>query len=265
MFCGMDLGSRHVKIVMAGAGELKGFHKYDTIDFYKRHGRKEGDRLIVDFPALGLPQLNLEVDGGDKLVTTGYGRNTIKIKGGEDIPEIKAHALGAIWQTGFRDFTLLDLGGQDSKVVLIREGRLADFQTNDKCAAGSGRYLENMADVLGLTPDELGSHRDSPVDLSATCAIFGESELVGKIIEGHAVEELAAGVNYTIYRRIKPMLLQLASPVLVFTGGVAHNKALQKILQDELKVKVVVPQYPQYNGAIGCCVHAGLKSAASGQ
>ncbi len=262
MYCGIDLGSRHVKIVLAKANKANGierFYQYDTIEFYKNHGRKAGNRLIIDFQGLGLPELKLESTEGDRLVTTGYGRNTVKIEGGEDIPEIKAHALGAIWQTGLQNFTLLDLGGQDSKVVLVREGRVADFQTNDKCAAGSGRYLENMAAVLGLSLDELGSCRVNPVDLSATCAIFGESELVGKIIEGYPVEELAAGVNYTIYKRVKPMLLQLASPVLVFTGGVAHNRALREVLQTELQVEVLVPQYPQYNGAIGCCVHAGLQ------
>ncbi len=258
MYCGMDLGSRHVKIVLADEGQIKEFHTYDTIDFYKRYGRKEGDRLVVDFQGLGLPKPDLGPGAGDQLVTTGYGRNTVKVRGGENIPEIKAHALGAVWQTGLRDFTLLDLGGQDSKVVLVREGKVADFQTNDKCAAGSGRYLENMAAVLGMSLPELGSHRDNPVDLSATCAIFGESELVGKIIEGCRAEELAAGVNYTIFKRVKPMLMRLASPILVFTGGVAYNRALREILQAELNVDVVVPQYPQYNGAIGCCVHGGL-------
>ncbi len=260
MYCGVDLGSRHVKVVLAEDDKLKGFYKYDTIEFYKKFGHKEEGQLVVNFEGLGFPDIKPET-GGDRLVTTGYGRNTIKIKDGEDIPEIKAHTLGAVWQTGLLDFTLLDLGGQDSKAVLVRDGRVVDFQTNDKCAAGSGRYLENMAAVLGISLDELSRHLENPVDLSATCAIFGESELVGKIIEGNPVEELAAGVNYTIYKRIKPMLLQLASPVLVFTGGVAHSAALRQILREELHVKIVVPEHPQFNGAIGCCVHAGMKGA----
>ena len=256
MFLGMDLGSRHVKIVLAGEREISSYFTYDTVDFYRKYGRKEGDQLVIDFAALGLPPLR--VDAGDRLVTTGYGRNTIEIKGGEDIPEIKAHVLGAVWQTGLKDFTLLDLGGQDSKIVLVKRGKIIDFQTNDKCAAGSGRYLENMAAVLGLDLAELGSHWKSPVDLSSTCAIFGESELIGKIIEGWAVDELAAGVNYTIYKRIRPMLLQLASPVYVFTGGVARSTALRQILQIELNTRVIVPPHPEFNGAIGCSVHGGM-------
>lgn len=258
MYCGIDLGSRQVKIVFFRNGKTFDKYEFDTVEFYKKYGHKEGNRMVVDFSALGLPVPDLESGGGDRLVTTGYGRNTIMIRGGEEIPEIKAHALGAAWQTGLENFTLLDLGGQDTKVVMVRNGKLADFQTNDKCAAGSGRYLENMAAVLGISLGELSTFRENPVDLAATCAIFGESELVGKIIEGYPIEELGAGVNYAIYKRIKPMLLQLASPVLVFTGGVAYNKALKEILSEELGFEVIVPEYPQHNGAIGCCVHAGL-------
>lgn len=257
MFCGIDLGSRHIKIVLADDTGITRFYIYDTIEFYRQYGRKQDDSLVVDFQALGLPDFDGR-DGADRLVTTGYGRNTIKIKGGLDLPEIKAHALGAAWQTGLADFTLLDLGGQDSKVVLVRNGKVADFQTNDKCAAGSGRYLENMAAVLGISLEELSGCWQNPVDLNATCAIFGESELVGKIIEGYPIGELSAGVNYTIYKRIKPLLLHLASPVIVFTGGVAQSKALQHILAAELGVEIVIPRYPQYNGAIGCCVSAGM-------
>ena len=263
MYCGIDLGSRHVKIVLFQDNKIISQYEYDTVDFYKKYGHKEGDRFVVDFLGLGLKELNLmqpKPDSGsrDRLISTGYGRNTVKIKGGEDIPEIKAHALGASWQTGLADFTLLDLGGQDSKVVMVRNYKVVDFQTNDKCAAGSGRYLENMAKILGMSLDELSGFRENPVDLAATCAIFGESELVGKIIEGYPIEELAAGVNYTVYKRIKPMLLQLVSPKLVFTGGVAYNRALKDIISNELKLEVIVPPHPQHNGAIGCCVHAGL-------
>lgn len=261
MYCGIDLGSREIKIALSENNKLTGFHAFDTIEFYKKYGRKENDGLIVDFQGLGLPELNLGIASGDKMVTTGYGRNTVKVWGGEDIPEIIAHALGAIWQTGLKDFTLLDIGGQDSKIVLVRGGKVADFQTNDKCAAGSGRYLENMATVLGLNLEEISGYQDRPVDLSATCAIFGESELIGKIIEGYPVNQLAAGINYSIYRRVKPMLMQLNSPVLVFTGGVARNQALAEILRHELKVEVIIPKYPEFNGAIGCCVHGGMEGA----
>lgn len=249
MICGIDLGSRSVKMALfKPETEEFEFKKYDTIEFYRNYGHKLNDQLVIDFDKLGLPVM-------DKIVTTGYGRNTLNVQGGDNIPELKAHTLGAVYQTGLQDFTLLDLGGQDSKVIKIKKGKMVDFQTNDKCAASSGRYLENMANILGIGIEELSKHHQNPVELNATCAIFGESEIIGRIIEGHPVEDLAAGVNYTIFRRVQPMLVKLLNERIVFTGGVAHNQALRNLLEKELGVEVVVPKEPQYNGAIGCCVY----------
>lgn len=249
MFCGIDLGSRSVKMVSMAEGIVKERRVLETVQFYRQHGRRSEQGLLVDFAALGLP-------AEAQVVATGYGRNTLDIVGATVIPELKAHAIGAVWQTGLTDFTLLDLGGQDSKVIKVRKGRMVDFATNDKCAASTGRYLENMATVLGISLDELSRHSADPVELNATCAIFGESELIGRIVEGYTVPQLAAGVNYTIYKRIKPMLTSLASETLVFTGGVALGQAIARFVEEELQVKVVVPPEPQLNGAIGCAVHA---------
>ncbi|MDR3592393.1 MAG: acyl-CoA dehydratase activase [Negativicutes bacterium] len=249
MFCGIDMGSRSVKIVMMDDDCVCRTKVLETVDFYRQYGRRSEGQFVVDFAALGLGA----VDG---VVATGYGRNTLDIAGAAVIPELKAHMLGAIWQTGLTDFTLLDLGGQDSKVVKVRKGRMAGFETNDKCAASTGRYLENMATVLGISLDELSRHSDNPVGLDATCAIFGESELIGRIVEGFSVAELAAGVNYTIFKRIKPMLTALKSETVIFTGGVALGGALKSIIEQEMGVQVVVPEQPQLNGAIGCAVHA---------
>jgi len=253
MICGIDLGSRSVKITLMEKGlggegpEVVRLEKLDTIEFYREYGRKRGDKLIVDFEALGLPQIT-------KLVSTGYGRNTLEIDGGEIIPELKAHVLGAVFQTGLIDFTLVDLGGQDSKIIQVRKGKMMDFQTNDKCAASSGRYLENMAHVLGMDLEELGKHSNNPVELNSTCAVFGESELIGKIVEGEPLERLAAGVNATIVKRVLPLLRSFPSEIIVFTGGVAHNQAVYKLLQEETGKEIVVPPEPQFNGAIGCGV-----------
>jgi predicted CoA-substrate-specific enzyme activase len=250
--CGIDLGSRSVKIALVrrrGEGErseILRLESLDTIRFYREYGRKQGDKLVVNFEALGLPVV-------ERLVSTGYGRNTLELAGGEAIPELKAHVLGAIYQTGLMDFTLIDLGGQDSKIIQVRKGKMIDFLTNDKCAASSGRYLENMASVLDVTLEELGQYVDAPVELNSTCAVFGESELIGKIVEGFPLAELAAGVNATIVKRILPLLRSFAGEVLVFTGGVAHNHAVGKLLEAGTGRRIVIPQEPQYNGAIGCC------------
>ena len=259
IICGIDLGSRSVKIALMRSGiedgdfEILRLEKLDTIRFYREYGRKQGEKLAVDFEAMGLPVV-------DHLVSTGYGRNTLELAGGEAIPELKAHVLGAIYQTGLKDFTLVDLGGQDSKIIQVRNGKMVDFMTNDKCAASSGRYLENMASVLDVPLEELGNYADHPVALNSTCAVFGESELIGKIVEGFPLAELAAGVNATIVKRILPLLRTFTGEVLVFTGGVAHNHAVVKLLEAGSGKKIVVPKEPQFNGAIGCCVE-GRKHA----
>ncbi|OPY57622.1 MAG: R-phenyllactate dehydratase activator [Pelotomaculum sp. PtaU1.Bin035] len=251
MFAGLDLGSRNVKIaLMEKDGSLQ-LHELDTIKFYREFGKKAGGQLTVDFAALGLDV------AGAEIAATGYGRQTVDVRGARVIPEVKAHMLGAAYLTGLADFTLLDLGGQDSKAALVRRGRLVDFLTNDKCAASTGRYLENMAAVLNVSLEELGRHCGDPVELASTCAIFGESELIGKVVEGYSIPSLAAGVNYSIFKRIHPMLAKLASGTVVFTGGVARSRALAEIIGKETGAAVVVPEKPEYTGAIGCCVYRG--------
>ena len=249
MYFGMDLGSRAVKMVLLEGTEICAEKVIETAFFYKKCGVHTHEGFAVDFDAL-LPETPTA------MTVTGYGRNSLNIVGADIISELKAHVLGALWQTGLKDFTLLDLGGQDSKVIRVRGGRMNDFLLNDKCAASTGRYLENMAAVLGISLNELSRHYENPVELSATCAIFGESELIGRIVEGVPVPELAAGVNYSIFRRIKPMLLSLASEIVVFTGGVALGPAVAHWVREEVGGRVVVPAHPQLNGAIGCAIHA---------
>jgi predicted CoA-substrate-specific enzyme activase len=249
MYCGIDLGSRNVKIALVKGSDTAGLYKFSTIEFYRERGRLENGQLALDLS--GLPGLT-GVDM-DAVVATGYGRQAINMKNAGIIPEIKAHMLGAAYLTGETDFTLLDLGGQDSKVALVKDGKMVDFMTNDKCAASTGRYLENMAAVLGIDMEELSLHHLNPVELTSTCAIFGETELIGKVVEGHSTDSLAAGVNYTIFKRIKPMLARLLSDRLIFTGGVARNGAIRIILEQELNVPVIVPEHPEFAGALGCC------------
>lgn len=252
MICGIDLGSRSVKMVLLEEEQVLVHKVMPTVDFYRQYGKRSPEGMTVDFTALGFGQV-------DQVVATGYGRNTLDIAGATVIAELKAHTLGAIWQTELQNFTLLDLGGQDSKVIKVRKGRMIDFQTNDKCAASTGRYLENMAAVLDISLEELSRYSENPVELNATCAIFGESELIGRIVEGCEIAEMAAGVNYTIFKRIKPMLTSLYSEQIVFTGGVALGQAIKVMIEKELGASVVVPHYPQLNGAIGCAIYGSEK------
>ena len=192
------------------------------------------------------------------MVATGYGKMAVSITGAQQIPEIQAHALGAVFQSQRNSFTLIDIGGQDSKVILIRDGKVVDFLTNDRCAASSGRYLENMANVLDISLEELAGYDQDPAEINATCAIFGETELVARIVEGFSLPQLAAGVNYALYHRLAPLLKRMDSDLLVLSGGVALNQALTRILERETGREVLTLPDPQYNGAIGCCVFGGI-------
>jgi predicted CoA-substrate-specific enzyme activase len=251
---GIDLGSRQVKFAALEKGEVLWLRDFPTIPFYKKHAKRRSGQLVLDFEGLDLPRI--ERLSRAPLVATGYGRNAIDLAGARIIPEIQAHVAGARLQTKLTTFTLLDLGGQDSKVARVEDNILVDFLMNDKCAASSGRYLENMAKVLDISLDELARHHADPVSLDATCGIFGESELIGKIIEGHSLANLCAGINQTLIKRVMPMLRRFPLDRIVLTGGVAKNAAFRQMLGTAIDAELILPGHPQHNGAIGCAFMA---------
>ena len=126
MVCGMDLGSRSVKVMRMAAGSTEKA-VYDTVGFYRDFGRIVDAELSISFDKLGFAP--------DSLTVTGYGRNAVRVKGARVISEVRAHSMGAMRATGLKDFTLLDIGGQDTKVAKVAGGMLEDFVMNDKCAA----------------------------------------------------------------------------------------------------------------------------------
>lgn len=247
MLIGIDLGSRNVKIIQIIDGKVTGRFIADTIEFYRHN--KLSDRGYLDFRVreFGFSE--------DQIAATGYGKVSVPVQNAIQVPEIQAHVYGAVYQSKLSDFTLLDIGGQDTKVVKVRDGQAVDFLTNDRCAASSGRYMENMAGVLGVTLAELGSHYENPVELNATCAIFGETEIIARIVEGYSTAQLSAGVNYALYKRFSSMLNKMVSPDIVLAGGAAHNSALRQIIIAETRCQVHVLPEPQFNGAIGCSIY----------
>ena len=249
MRVGIDLGSRSVKIVMFKGNHIESSMIVDTAEFYRNYCDNIEGKIKVDFKKLGIYDY-------EEIISTGYGRNNINIKNSQKILELKAHVYGAMWQTGRKDFVLLDVGGQDSKVILVKDGKIRDIILNDKCAASCGRYLENMARVLGMELDDMVKYSDNPVILNSTCAVFSESELIGKISEGINLEELAAGVNYSLYKRIKPKIMSFREDTLIVTGGVAKNTSFIKFIKyDNFYKEIIVPKYTQLNGAIGCATY----------
>lgn len=247
---GVDLGSRAVKLVVIENGLQIKKEKISTIEFYKDYCTYD-KKLMVDLQ-------KLDISDVDIAVSTGYGRNNINLNDFTAINEIKAHAYGAIYQTDLKNFILLDVGGQDVKIIKIEKGIITDIELNEKCAASCGRYLENMANVLEVELNKMSSYYLDPVELNATCAVFSESELIGKIAEGIKIENLCAGVNYSLYKRLKPMLGNFQGNQLVLSGGVAYNEALKNYLRENYN-EVIMLEEPEYNGAIGCCYYGLIK------
>ena len=143
------------------------------------------------------------------------------------------------------------------RVISVKNKKTVDMVLNDKCAASCGRYLENMAVVLAMTIPEMEKYHEQPVELNSTCAVFAETELIGRISEGYSIERLSAGVNYSLFKRIKPLIEKFPSNTLIMSGGVAKNKAIVYFIEKEMGYKeVIVLPKPQMNGAIGCYVYA---------
>jgi predicted CoA-substrate-specific enzyme activase len=243
---GLDFGSRFVKLAYTTDFAHFGFKKLDTLIFYRDYFYKTPDKVEFDWPRLGL-------EPPARLVVTGYGKHLFKHLL-PNITEIRAHYLGACFQTGLTHFILLEVGGQDTKALYIKEGRVFDFLTNDKCAAGTGRYLENMARFLKMPWRQFTSSSRDPVSISNTCAIFGESELISHLLDGAPADRIAAGVNDSVARRALQMIKRFPCRTLVFVGGVARNRAVVDCLRRSGRYEVIVPVEPQFNGAMGCCL-----------
>ncbi len=245
---GIDLGSRFVKMAIYD-GEKITFNRYDTVEFYKTYIKREDDKIFIDTDLLGIPS--------DYSVTaTGYGRNLMSFSNAEIISEIKAHFRGAAYSMKASDFILIDIGGQDSKVIYAKDGYVEDFVMNDKCAASTGRFAENACNILGIDLDTLVDMADSPADLTTTCAVFCESEIISLIAKGIDTSEIAAGINKSIAKRLLPLIKSFKSHTVYASGGVATNKALIQFISDMLGQDITPVANPQYNGAIGCL---GLK------
>lgn len=198
------------------------------------------------------------------VVGTGYGRKNVKAATCQ-ITEIACHAKGACYC--FPDTrTILDIGGQDSKAIKVNEnGNVVDFAMNEKCAAGTGRFLEAMSRALAVELEEMGPlslHCTRDVRLSSVCTVFAESEVISKIAEGEKVEDIINGIHHAICDRTLAILERVkAEPSLVMTGGVAKNLGIVRLLQGKLKYEILLPEEPQIVGALGAALFALEKAS----
>jgi predicted CoA-substrate-specific enzyme activase len=152
----------------------------------------------------------------------------------------------------------IDIGGQDAKGLKVRDGRLVDFAMSDKCAAGTGRFLEVLSATLGLKLEDLGDislKSTRKVSISSTCTIFARQEVINRLSEGVALEDIVAGLHSAIASRVAGMVRRLkVEPDVVFTGGVAKNIGVVRALEENLGCKVLVPEEPLLSGAIGAAL-----------
>jgi (R)-2-hydroxyacyl-CoA dehydratese activating ATPase len=200
------------------------------------------------------------------IVATGYGRNATDFAH-HQMSEIICHAAGAVWmEPGAR--TVIDIGGQDSKVIRMdQEGNVVEFKMNDKCAAGTGRFLEVMAKVLGLTTEDashIGMNSKDPCILSNVCTVFAESEVVSYRAQKRSREDIIAGIHWAATKRVAMMakIVGIEDDV-VFTGGVANNVSVVKFMEKEIGHRITVPKMPEIIGALGAALYAEKRRGRS--
>lgn len=209
--------------------------------------------------AAALKQASLRQEDLAAIVTTGYGRASFP-SATKMITEITCHARGAFFVYP-ETRTVIDIGGQDSKVIrLDKQGRNVDFQMNDKCAAGTGRFLEVMARALEVKLEDLGRLSRSAqrtIKISSMCTVFAESEVVSLIAENQPQEVIIRGLHDAIADRILGMVRRVGvEEKVTLTGGVAKNEGVVLALEERLEVKVFVPPEPQIIGALGAALLA---------
>jgi predicted CoA-substrate-specific enzyme activase len=197
--------------------------------------------------------------GGLPAVATGYGRRLVQ-GAARRVTEITCHARGVFRALGHGG-TLVDLGGQDSKVIRIGgDGRPLDFAMNDKCAAGTGRFLEHTASRLGVEITELGDRalaalQEEPI--TSTCTVFAESEIISLIARGADLDAIIRGLHRSLVGRIVAMVRSVGlDPPLILSGGVALNRGVQEMIGEATGERVVLPPLPQLMGAYGAALIA---------
>ena len=252
---GIDVGSSTTKIVGVDAEGVLHWH---VLEDSEPRAEEQIERLLQR-----AAEAARSAEVGDAqarpLVATGYGRKLVR-QADRVVTEITCHARGVYRALGHGG-TLVDVGGQDSKVIgLSPEGEVLDFARNDKCAAGTGRFLENTSRRLGVDLEHLGevalSARDEAT-LSSTCTVFAESEIVSLLAHGVAVEPILKGLHRALVERLVAMIRTVGlRPPLMLSGGVARNPAIARLLEAETGQRVIVPPHPQLMGAYGAALVA---------
>jgi predicted CoA-substrate-specific enzyme activase len=255
-FAGIDIGSTAIKAAVVDEdGRLIGTRIAPTGSSFHKNAMETFETLLT--------QHGIARDAVKFITATGYGRKLFK-EADDSISEITANAIGACEAGkafgGVR--TIINIGGQDSKAIQIDvNGNVSNFAMNDKCAAGTGRFLDVAARNLEIDLEELGDYHfggsGAPLTINSTCAVFAESEIIGLLAKGHGKEEIVAGIHYSIARRTVRLAKRVGIEDRVyFDGGPALNKGLVAAIQDELGRELVIPEQPQTTTAFGAAILA---------
>lgn len=256
IFAGIDAGSRSIKIVLVDgendAVAAMGFCPQGV------HSNEPSERLLDSL----LEELGRSRSDLARTVATGYARNMIAAAD-TTVTEITCHACG-VHRLVPEARTVIEIGGQDSKLLkLAPNGTVQDFAMNDRCAAGTGRFLEVVADRLGVQLSDLGdlaSRSEKPAVISSMCIVFAETEIIGLLSSGASPEDVVAGIQHSIATRVASMVGRHTIPPVVFTGGVAMVPGMEQALAKAVKNPVTVSPHPLYTGALGAAVIASRQS-----
>ena len=248
---GIDIGSISTKAVIMRDGQLLASRVILTGYNAENAGKKVFDAVLDD--------LQISASAIIRIVATGYGRKGLAMAD-KSITEIMCHATGARYLNPLIR-SIIDIGGQDSKAILLDDrGKVANFAMNDKCAAGTGRFLEVMARALEVDLDEFGRmslKADLPARISSLCTVFAESEIISLIAKGEKRANIIAGIHESICVRVLAMAnrIGIKSPVMM-TGGVAKNIGVVRAFEKAIGSPIEVSDYAQVNGAIGAALLA---------
>lgn len=254
LVAGIDVGAATAKTVILEDDKITGYAIKPVGHDIKLVANE------ISKEALQRAGLSIFIEDLDYIVSTGYARESIEFAN-KTVSEIICHAKGAYFMIPSTRF-IIDMGGQDSKAIeLDQEGNIINFIMNDKCAAGTGRFLEVMAHILQVkSMDDMGPlalQSKEPCPVSSTCTVFAETEVVVLRAGGKHRNDLIAGVHKAVASRVASMAKNLTCKSdAVFTGGVARNTGVKKYLEEEFKREFLVPDEPQMIGALGAALIA---------
>ncbi len=250
-FAGIDIGSTMTKVVLAD-------RQGSVVSVFKGPTGPEHRRLAGEVMRNALDSAGVDLKDVRYVVSTGYGRVNVPFAD-RQITELTCHARGVF--SLFPDVrTAIDIGGQDAKAMKIRSGKLLGFAMNDKCAAGTGRFLEIMAATLGISLEEMGRlalRANGKAVMSNLCTIFAQQEVISSLSDGVPVEDILSGLYEALVSRVAALARRLRiEPDVVLTGGVAKNPGIVKAMAEALSCEIKVPEDPILTGALGAALLA---------